>query len=169
MDRFNDAGVSHTAKSSLQKSAITFFQNFLFFQNIVYFKSTWVWPGYPVVFSSPQNIRAMQCLPFCVALSPSVHLHVHVLYCCALCNFFFLGFRQWWSCTDIVVNLNTTIQLPRTWTLARAHTCPHVLAWHMAEIIAIQLQSWLTAWWVASFFPDFLKIHKNRRPHKRLF
>ena len=49
---------------------------------------------------------------------------------------FFLGFRQWRSRADRVVNLNTTIRLPlfwRTWTRARASTRPHVLAWHMGR------------------------------------
>ena len=72
--------------------------------------------------------------PFCVALSPSVHWHVR--YCCALYNFFFLGFRQWQSRTDRVVNLNTTFQLPlfwKTWTRARASTRPNVQAWRMCR------------------------------------
>ena len=38
-----------------------------------------------------------------------------LLYCCALYNFFFLGFRQWQSRADRVVNLNTTIRLPLFW------------------------------------------------------
>ena len=52
--------------------------------------------------------------PFCVALSPSVHWHLRFLYCCALYNSFFssLGFRQWRSRADRIVNLNTTIRLP---------------------------------------------------------
>ena len=59
--------------------------------------------------------------PFCVALSPSVHWHAGFLYFCALYDFFFLGFRQWRSHADRVVNLNTTIWIPlfsswRTWT-----------------------------------------------------
>ena len=71
---------------------------------------------------------------FCVALSPSVHWHTSFSYCCTLYNFSFLGFRQWQSRTDRVVNLNTTIWLPlfwRTWTWALARSRPHVLALHM--------------------------------------
>ena len=60
--------------------------------------------------------------PFCVALSPSVHWHARFLYCCALYNVFFLGFRQWRSRTDRVLTLNMNIRLPlfwSTWSLAR--------------------------------------------------
>ena len=69
--------------------------------------------------------------PFCVALSPSVHWYASFLYCCALYSFFFLGFRQWLTRVDRVVNLNATIWIPlfwRIWTLVRAWTCTHVLA-----------------------------------------
>ena len=54
--------------------------------------------------------------PFCVALSPSVHWHARFLYCCALYNFFFLGFRQWRSRADRVLTLNMSIQLPLFWS-----------------------------------------------------
>ena len=73
--------------------------------------------------------------PFCVVLSQSVHWHA-CFYIAVLSLFFFLGFRQWWSCAGRVVNLKTTIQPPlfwRTWSRARACTCPHVLAWHMGR------------------------------------
>ena len=78
--------------------------------------------------------------PFCMALSLSQHWHssISIQLLCSL-YFFFLGFRQWKSRADRVVNLNTTIQLPlfwRTWTRALTSTRPHELAWH-AEIIAI--------------------------------
>ena len=57
------------------------------------------------------------------------------LYIAALLIIFFLGFRQWRSRADRVVNLNTTSLLPlfwRTWTwaLATGSTRPHVRAWH---------------------------------------
>ena len=55
-------------------------------------------------------------LPFCVALSPSVHWHTRFLYCCALYNVFFLGFRQWRSRTDRVLTLNMNIRLPLFWS-----------------------------------------------------
>ena len=40
--------------------------------------------------------------------SPSVRF----LYCCALYNSFFLGFRKWQSRTDRVSTLNINIRLP---------------------------------------------------------
>ena len=114
--------------------------------------------------------------PFCVALSPSVHWHTHFLYCCALYNLFFLGFRQWGSRADRVVNVNTTIWLPlfwRTWTLA---TRPHVLAWHISRDYSDcrASDSEMTdrqpcARSVASFFPDVSKIPTKQRPRQRLF
>ena len=51
-----------------------------------------------------------------VALSPSVHWHARFLYCCALYNVFFLGFRQWRSRTDRVLTLNMNIWLPLFWS-----------------------------------------------------
>ena len=63
-------------------------------------------------------------------------LTCELLYCCTLYNFFFLGFRQRWSSTDRVVNLNMTIQLQlfwRTWTWAWPALRPYVLAWHMGR------------------------------------
>ena len=81
----------------------------------------------------------------------------------------FLGFLQWRSCADRVVNLNTTISPPlfwRTWNWALASTRPHGReccrpgTW--AEIMEIVEQpSWLTGRSVASFIPDFLKIQKK--------
>ena len=60
-------------------------------------------------------------LPFCLALSPSVHWHAHFLYFCSLYNFFFLGFRQWQSSTDRVLTLNMNIHplFWSTWSPAR--------------------------------------------------
>ena len=78
--------------------------------------------------------------------------------------FFLLGFRQWRSRADSVVNLNTTIRLAlfwRIWTWAWASTRPHVLAWRIADIIAIvEHWSWLTTRSVA-FFPISRKYRKN--------
>ena len=87
------------------------------------------------------------------------------LYCCALYNFFFLGFRQWHSLADRVVNLNTTIRLPlfwRTWTQARARTRPHVLAWHMGRDYSYCRASELTDRQVSGFF-FFLISRKYRK------
>ena len=56
--------------------------------------------------------------PFCVALSPSVHWHGRFLYCCALYDFFFLGFCQWRSLADRVLTLNMSIWLPLFWSTA---------------------------------------------------
>ena len=87
--------------------------------------------------------------PFCVALSPLVHWHARFLYCCALYNLFFLGFRQGRSRANKVVSINTTIHLHCFGELelgpgpALAHMC-----WPgtKAEIIAIvEPRSWLTA------------------------
>ena len=57
--------------------------------------------------------------PFFVALSPSVHCQLRFLCCCTLYNFF-LGFRQWRSRADRVVNLNMTIRPPLFWRTCRA-------------------------------------------------
>ena len=111
------------------------------------------------------------CCPssFCVALSQSVHWHAR-FYIAALSIIFFLGFRQWQSRADRVVNLNTTIRLPlfwRTWTWALASSRPHVLAWHMGRYCSDCRASDSQ---ISGFgFPDISKIQKKRRPHKRLF
>ena len=82
-------------------------------------------------------------------------------YIAALYNFPPLGFRQWRSRADIVVNLNTTIRLPlfwRTWTRARASTRPHVLAWHMGRDYSYCRASELTDCQVSGFvFSWFLE------------
>ena len=82
---------------------------------------------------SPQTPCASR--PLCMALSPSVHWHA-LFYSAAHSIFYFLGFRQWRSRTDRVVNLNANIRIPlfwRTWTQAWASTRPNVLAWHMSR------------------------------------
>ena len=72
-----------------------------------------------------------------------------------------LGFRQWRSRADRVVNLNTTIRLPlfwRTWTRARARTRPHVRAWHMGRDYSNCRASELTDRQVSGFvFSRFLE------------
>ena len=105
-------------------------------------------------------------LPFCVALSPSVHWHVRFLYCCALYNCFFFGFCQWQSCTDRVVNLYTlaTILLPlfwRTWTRALASTRPHVLAWHVGRDYSYCGALELTGRQVRGFVFSWYGVHRS--------
>ena len=90
-----------------------------------------------------------------LALSPSVQWPACFLYCCTLYNFkfCFLGFRQWRSRTDRVVNY-TTNWLPlfwRTWTQALASTRPHVLAWHMGRDYSYCRASELTDCQVSGF------------------
>ena len=115
--------------------------------------------------------------PFCVALSPSVHWNARFLYSCALHIFSILGFRQWRSRADRVVNLNTTIRFPlfwRTWTRARARTLPHGRAWHMgrnysdcraSELTDRQVSSFVYSWFLESteknegLVRDFSKAH----------
>ena len=80
-------------------------------------------------------------------------------YCCALYNFFFLGFRQWRSCADRVANLNTTIRLPlfwRTWTWGRASTRPHVRARHMGRDYSYCRASALTDSKVSGFIYSWI-------------
>ena len=87
-----------------------------------------------------------------------------LLQCCTLYNFFFLGFRQWLSRADRVVNLNTTIWLPlfwRTWTRARASTRPHVLAWHMGRDYSYCRASELTDSQVSGFIFSWFQVLKN--------
>ena len=143
-------------------------------------ESQWVWQ---LGFDSWGVLKCSAApRPFCVALSPSVFWHTRLLYCCALYNCFFswissVAILRSGSCAERVVNLNTTIWLPllwRTWTRARARTCPHVLAWHIGRDYSDCRASELTdrrvtARSVASFFPDFSKIQKKQRPRKRLF
>ena len=110
--------------------------------------------------------------PFCVALSQSVHWHMLFLCCCpecALYNFFFLGFCQWRSRADRVVNLNTIIQLPlfwRTWIRAQASTRPHVQAWQMSRDYSCCRASELNDGFVYSWF---LENRGKPRPCKRHF
>ena len=105
-------------------------------------------------------------LPFCVALSQSVYWHESFLYCCALYNLFFLGFRQWQSRADRIVNLNATILLPlfwRTWTWALASLAHMCWPGTWPEIISIvEPRGWLTARSVASFFLISRKYRKNK-------
>ena len=92
--------------------------------------ATWVW--------FLQGAETSASIAILLALNPSVHWHARFLYssCCTLYYIFFLGFRQWRSRADKVVNLNTTILFAlfwRTWTWAWAHTHPHVLASQMGR------------------------------------
>ena len=107
----------------------------------------------------------------CVALSPSMHWLAS--FCCALYNFFSLGFRQWRSRADRVVNLNTTIRLPlfwRTWTRARARTRPHVLAWHMGRDYSYCRASELTDSQVSGFvFSWFLENTEKTKASQETF
>ena len=71
---------------------------------------------------------------------PVTALKRALLYCFALYNFVFLGFRQWWSRADKVLTLNMNIRLPlfwSAWSRARGQDSPHVRAWLMGLIIAI--------------------------------
>ena len=96
--------------------------------------------------------------------------------CCALYNAPPLGFHQWQTCADRVVNLNMTIRFPQIWSIgelelgsgpASAHMCKPCI---LAEILAIvESLSWMTARSVAVFFSYFTKIQKKQRPHQRLF
>ena len=94
-------------------------------------------------------------------------------YIAVLSIFFFLGFRQWRSRADRVVNLDTTIWLPlfwRTWTRAWASTRPHVRAWHMGRDCSDCRASELTIRQVSGFvYSWFLENTEKRRPSKRLF
>ena len=95
-----------------------------------------------------------------LALSPSVQWPACFLYCCTLYNFkfCFLGFRQWRSRTDRVVNY-TTNWLPlfwRTWTQALASTRPHVQAWHMGRDYSYCRASELTDCQVSGFVFSWL-------------
>ena len=103
--------------------------------------------------------------PFCMALSQSVHWDAHFLYFCALYNFFFLGFCQWRTRADRVVNLNTTFLLPlfwQTWTQALPSTRPHVLAWDMGRDYSF-CSDWPPAWHQVSGFVYFWFLKKNRK------
>ena len=85
-------------------------------------------------------------------------------YIAALSIIFFLGFRQCWSRSDRVVNLNTTIRPTlfwRTWTRARASTRPRGLGTWAEFIAIVELRSWLTSRSVASFSPNLSKIQKK--------
>ena len=102
---------------------------------------------------------------------------MHAFYIAALTIIFFLGFRQWRSRADRVVNLNTTIRLPlfwRTWTRARARTRPHVRAWHMgrdysncraSELTDCQVSGFVFSWFLENtektkaLVRDFPKAH----------
>ena len=129
----------------------------------------WVWFSSCVdTFCSPSAMPWW----FCVALSPSVHWHTR-FYIAALSIIFFVGFLQWRSRADRVVNLNTTISLPlfwRTWTRALAQTRPHLWSWHMGRDYSYCRASELTDCQISVFcFSWFLEKKKKGRPHQRLF
>ena len=113
---------------------------------------TWVW------FLHGAETSAAP-LPFCVALSPSVHWHASFLYCCALYIFFFLDFVSGdLALTEL--NLNTTIRLPLFWRNgAWARTRPHVLAWHKGRDYSDCRASELTDRQVSGFV--FSWFHEN--------
>ena len=111
--------------------------------------------------------------PFCVALSPSVHWHARFLYCCALYNVFFLGFRQWRSRTDRVLTLNMNIRLPlfwSTWSPARGQdsaTCAglaHGRDYSNCRASELKLQKCL-----AIVFPWIVKNTVKQWPLVRVF
>ena len=91
-----------------------------------------------------------------------------LLYCCALCDFVFLGFRQWRSRADRFLTLNMNIRLPlfwSTWSRARVQTQPHVLAWRMGVVIAIvEPRSKSDKRCLAIVFLEFSKILENNGP-----
>ena len=129
-------------------------------------RATWIW----FMMSAETLCSASAILR---GTEPVSALTRALVYCCTLQNFLLLGFCQWRSRADRVVNLNTTIWLPlfwRTWTRARASTRPHVLAWHMGRDYSDCRASELTDRQVSGFvFSWFLKkIQKNLRPHERL-
>ena len=103
----------------------------------------------------------------------TVHWHARCLFCCALYNFSFLGFRQWRSRDDRVVNLNTTIWLAlfwRTWSRARARTRWHVRAWHMCRDYGDCRASELTDRHVSGFvFFWFLENTEKMKASKETF
>ena len=84
-----------------------------------------------------------------------------------------LWFRQWRSCADRVVNLNTTTWLPlfgRTWAWARASTHPHVLAWHMGRDYSDCRASELTDRQVSGFiFSWFLENTEKTKVSQETF
>ena len=84
--------------------------------------STWVWFSW-VWFSQGAETKKPFATPwsFCMALSQSVHWHLH-FYIDAYSIFFFLGFCQCWSSADWVLTLNMNIWLSlfgSTWSRAR--------------------------------------------------
>ena len=72
--------------------------------------------------------------PFCVELSPSVHLRFYIA---ELSIVFFLRFHQWRSHSDRVLILSLNILVPLSAVLSWAWTWPDVLAWRMGVITAI--------------------------------
>ena len=98
--------------------------------------------------------------------------------CWALYNFLFLDFVSGDLAqrhADTVVNLNTTTRLPlfwRTWTLARASTCPHasVRAWHIGRDYSDCRGSELTDRQVSGFiYSWFLGKYKKTKASKEIF
>ena len=118
-------------------------------------RATWIW----FMMSAETLCSASAILR---GTEPVSALTRALVYCCTLQNFLLLGFCQWRSRADRVVNLSMTIRLQlfwRTWARARASTRPHVLAWQMGR--EYERRSWLTARSVASFFPDFSKKYRK--------
>ena len=105
-------------------------------------------------------------LPF---LREPVNTLTHaLLYCCAVYNFYFLGFRQWRSRADRVLTLNMNIRLPlfwSTWSRARGPD---------SAICAGLAHGWMTAiaepWskshkrCLAIIFLELSKIIENHGP-----
>ena len=99
---------------------------------------------------------------------PICALTLALLYCCALYNFFFLGFCQLLSCANRASLLTWTADFHCFGALGvvpGARILPHVLAWYMGVIIAIvepQRKSCKSAW--PLFFLEFSKILENNGP-----
>ena len=98
--------------------------------------TTWVW--------FLQRAETLCCqpatVPFCLALSPSVHWHA-CFNIAASQLIFSLGFGHWQTWSDRVLTLNinilTSTVLEHLGVLPGPETQPHVLAWQMGMIIAI--------------------------------
>ena len=101
------------------------------------------------------------------------HWHARFLYCCALCNVFFLGIRQWQSHTDRVLTLNMNIRHPlfwSTWSPARgpdSATCAglaHGRDYSDCRASELKLQKFL-----ASAISWILEIKFKWWPTERIF
>ena len=101
------------------------------------------------------------------ALTWALFILMHSLYIILFC--------QWWSSADRVVNLKKTIMIRfplfwRTWTRARASTCPHVLAWHMGRDYSYCRASELTDSQVSGFvFSWFLENTEKTKASQETF